>query len=88
MLSILPGTGQRFRHSQQLEDVRTRQVYGQTSTINKILLVNGEMMPGRITIVLIPSRARCKYRYCGIIPEEEAIERVHHSPCLALMRYN
>ena len=34
------------------EDARTRQVYGQPSAINKILLVQGEL-PGRITIVLV-----------------------------------
>ncbi|HEY6407574.1 MAG TPA: LUD domain-containing protein [Ktedonobacteraceae bacterium] len=40
-------------YSYPLEDVRTRQVYGQGSAINKILLVNGEIQPGRITIVLV-----------------------------------
>jgi len=35
-----------------LEDVRARQVYGQPSAINKILIVNGEK-PGRIQIVLV-----------------------------------
>ncbi len=39
-------------YSYPLEDVRTRQVYGQPSAINKILIVNGEL-PGRITIVLV-----------------------------------
>ena len=40
-------------HSFPLENERTHQVYGQASAINKILLVNGEMQPGRITIVLV-----------------------------------
>lgn len=39
-------------YSYPLEDVRTRQVYGQPSAINKILVVNGEL-PGRITVVLV-----------------------------------
>ena len=39
-------------YSYPLEDVRTRQVYGQPSAINKVLIVNGEL-PGRITIVLV-----------------------------------
>jgi len=39
-------------YSYPLEDARTRQVYGQPSAINKILLVQGEL-PGRITIVLV-----------------------------------
>lgn len=39
-------------YSYPLEDVRTRQVYGQPSAINKILVVKGEL-PGRITIVLV-----------------------------------
>ena len=33
--------------------MRTRQVYEQSSAINKLLIVNGEMLPGRITIVLV-----------------------------------
>ena len=37
----------------RLEDMRTRQVYDQASAINKILIVNGEMLPGRITTVLV-----------------------------------
>ena len=39
-------------YSYPLEDIRTRQVYGQPSAINKILVVKGEL-PGRITIVLV-----------------------------------
>ena len=39
-------------YSYPLEDVRTRQVYGQPSAINKILQVNADM-PGRITIILV-----------------------------------
>jgi hypothetical protein len=39
-------------YSYPLEDVRTRQVYGVPSVINKILIVNGEV-PGRITLVLV-----------------------------------
>lgn len=35
------------------EDVRTRQVYGQPSAINKLLIVQGEHLPGRITIILV-----------------------------------
>lgn len=46
-----------FRRIQEysfpLESKRTQQVYGQASAINKILIVNGEAYPGRITIVLI-----------------------------------
>lgn len=36
-----------------LEDMRTHRVYGQASAINKLLIVQGEHVPGRITIVLI-----------------------------------
>ncbi len=39
-------------YSYPLEDVRTRQVYGQPSAINKVLVVNAEL-PGRITIILV-----------------------------------
>jgi acyl-CoA hydrolase len=40
-------------YSYPLENERTHQVYGQASAINKILIVNGEAFPGRITIVLV-----------------------------------
>ncbi len=40
-------------HSFPLESERTQRVYGQASAINKILIVNGEAYPGRITIVLV-----------------------------------
>ncbi len=36
-----------------LEDRRTHQVYGQGSAINKLLIVQGEHVPGRITIILV-----------------------------------
>lgn len=36
-----------------LEDVRARQVYGQPSRINKVLLINGEGRQDRITVVLV-----------------------------------
>jgi L-lactate utilization protein LutC len=46
-----------FRRIQEysfpLEDERTRQVYGQASAINKLLIVNGEHVAGRITIILV-----------------------------------
>ena len=40
-------------HSLPLESERTQRVYGQPSAINKLLIVNGEAYPGRITIVLV-----------------------------------
>jgi hypothetical protein len=40
-------------YSYPLEDMRAREVYGRPSAINKLLVVNGEVMPGRITIVLV-----------------------------------
>jgi hypothetical protein len=40
-------------YSLPLESERTQRVYGQASAINKVLIINGEAFPGRITIVLI-----------------------------------
>jgi acyl-CoA hydrolase len=40
-------------HSLPLESERTQRVYGQASAINKLLIVNGEAYPGRMTIVLV-----------------------------------
>ena len=45
-------------YSLPLESERTQRVYGQASAINKILIVNGEAYPGRITIVLIKQNLR------------------------------
>jgi L-lactate utilization protein LutB len=54
---LVPNLEEGFRrireYSYPLEDVRTHQVYGQASAINKILLVNAEFPPGRTTIVLV-----------------------------------
>jgi acyl-CoA hydrolase len=40
-------------HSLPLESERAKQVYGQGSAINKLLTINAEHEPGRITIVLV-----------------------------------
>ncbi len=40
-------------YSLPLESERTQRVYGQASAINKLLIINGEAFPGRITIMLI-----------------------------------
>jgi len=40
-------------YSFPLESERTQQVYGQASAINKLLIINAEAYPGRITIVLV-----------------------------------
>ena len=53
---IVPSLEEGFRrireYSYPLEDERTRKVYGRSSAIKKILIVNGEQ-PGRITVVLV-----------------------------------
>lgn len=40
-------------HCLPLENERAQQVYGQGSAINKLLIINAEHEPGRITIVLV-----------------------------------
>jgi LUD domain len=40
-------------YSLPLERERAQQVYGQASAINKLLIINAEAYPGRITIVLV-----------------------------------
>jgi hypothetical protein len=40
-------------YSYPLENERTHQVYGQASAMHKLLIVNGEAFPGRITVVLV-----------------------------------
>jgi transposase len=36
-----------------LEDARARAIYGRSSAINKVLIVNAEPMPGRATVLLV-----------------------------------
>jgi len=36
-----------------LEDARARKVYGMPSAVNKILIINKEVIPGRITVILV-----------------------------------
>lgn len=40
-------------YSLPLESERTQQAYGQLSAVNKLLIVNGEAKPGRVSIVLV-----------------------------------
>ena len=42
-----------YQYCLPLEDERTRQVYGVGSGVNKILIVNREHTPGRITVILV-----------------------------------
>ncbi len=41
------------RHSYPLEDARAREAYGSPSVIGKQLVVSHEIMPGRITVLLV-----------------------------------
>lgn len=51
----LPAAFRRIReHCYPLEDARARRVYGRPSSISKALVVEGERLPGRTTVVLIP----------------------------------
>ena len=43
-------------YSLPLESERALQAYGQPSAINKLLIVNGESYPGRITVILVKQR--------------------------------
>ena len=53
LVSTLEEGFRRIReYSYPLENIRTQQVYGQTSAIRKILIVNAEL-PGRITMILV-----------------------------------
>jgi hypothetical protein len=45
-----------YEYSFPLEDARTRKAYGMGSGVNKLLIVNREFMPGRVTVVLVKER--------------------------------
>ena len=40
-------------HSLPLEDARAREAYGMPGMLNKILIIRGELLPGRVTVVLV-----------------------------------
>lgn len=42
-----------YEYSLPLEDARAKKVYGMPSAVNKILIINKEVMPERITVILV-----------------------------------
>ena len=42
-----------YEYSLPLEDERARKAYGMPSAVNKILIINKEVMPERITVILV-----------------------------------
>jgi hypothetical protein len=56
---IVPDLETAFRRIEEysfpLELDRARAAYGITTAVNKVLVINGEVMPGRISVVLIPA---------------------------------
>ena len=42
-----------YEYSLPREDERAREAYGMGSGVNKVLVVNREFMPGRITVILV-----------------------------------
>lgn len=45
-----------YEYSLPLEDVRARKVYGAGSSVNKILIVNKEPAPERITMIIVKEK--------------------------------
>lgn len=45
-----------YEHSLPLEDARARKAYGVGSGVNKMLIVNKEKIPGRITMILVKEK--------------------------------
>src|SRR5437867_2618340 len=45
-----------YEHSLPLEDARARKVYGSGSAVSKILIVNKEVVPGRITLIFVKEK--------------------------------
>jgi hypothetical protein len=42
-----------YEYAYPLEDVHVQELYGMRSGVNKILIINREIVPGRITVVLV-----------------------------------
>ncbi len=45
-----------YEYSLPLEDERARKVYGVGSSVNKILIINKEAAPGRITMIIVKEK--------------------------------
>lgn len=45
-----------YEHSYPLEDKRAQKAYGMRSGVNKILIVNKEIQPGRITVIFVKEK--------------------------------
>lgn len=45
-----------YEHSFRLEDKRAQKVYGMHSGVNKILIINSEIVPGRIVLILVKEK--------------------------------
>ena len=45
-----------YEYSLPLEDQRAQKAYGMRSGVNKILIINKEIMPGRITVILVKEK--------------------------------
>ena len=45
-----------YKHTLPLEDARARKVYGFGSGVNKLLIVNKEFAPGRITLIFVKEK--------------------------------
>lgn len=53
---IQEGIRRIYEYSYPLEDQRAQKAYGMRSGVNKILIINKEVIPGRITVILIKER--------------------------------
>lgn len=51
---ISTGLRRLHEHSLPLEDARAQRVYGRGSSVNKVLIISREVVPDRITVVLVP----------------------------------
>ncbi len=51
--NIEEGIKRIHEHSLPLEDARARQAYGTGSAVNKLLIINKEVKPGRISLILV-----------------------------------
>ena len=54
---IVPDLATAFRrveeYSYPIEDVKLQEAFGRHSAMNKVLILNGEIAPGRVTVILV-----------------------------------
>src|SRR4029078_6255849 len=74
VVELEEGRRRSYEYAVPLEDARAMAAYGTHSGVNKVLIINREVVPGRITVVLVDEAL-------GFSPAPTATSRSSGSAC-------